>query len=256
MASATVTMASSRASFGHVGVDEKGLGDGGGIGEAGGLDQNGVELALAAHQAFDDADEVAAHGAADAAVVHFENFFVGVHDEIVVDADFAEFIDDHRKFLAMMLGEDAVEQSGLARAEIAGENGDGDILSDMRCRSPVLALRAPSCLRLYYVPAADVRGYWARQTFPLDKQGSGRLYPRDHQREQICPKRAIPIGALLNEGDNVTVIKDLKVKGSSTVLKRGTVIRGIHLTDDPEEIEGRTDKVKGLVLKTCFLKKS
>jgi len=62
--------------------------------------------------------------------------------------------------------------------------------------------------------------------------------------------------ALLNEGDNVTVIKDLKVKGSSTVLKRGTVIRGIHLTDDPEEIEGRTDKVKGLVLKTCFLKKS
>jgi protein PhnA len=63
-------------------------------------------------------------------------------------------------------------------------------------------------------------------------------------------------GAILNEGDNVTVIKDLKVKGSSTVLKRGTMIRGIHLTDDPEEIEGRTDKVKGLVLKTCFLKKS
>jgi protein PhnA len=63
-------------------------------------------------------------------------------------------------------------------------------------------------------------------------------------------------GAILNEGDNVTVIKDLKVKGSSTVLKRGTVIRSIHLTDDPEEIEGRTDKVKGLVLKTCFLKKA
>jgi protein PhnA len=63
-------------------------------------------------------------------------------------------------------------------------------------------------------------------------------------------------GAILNEGDNVTLIKDLKVKGSSTVLKRGTMVRGIHLTDDPEEIEGRTDKVKGLVLKTCFLKKA
>ncbi|WP_294536198.1 alkylphosphonate utilization protein [uncultured Rhodoblastus sp.] len=63
-------------------------------------------------------------------------------------------------------------------------------------------------------------------------------------------------GALLNEGDNVTVIKDLKVKGSSIVLKRGTVVRGIRLTDDPEEIEGRTEKVKGLVLKTCFLKKA
>jgi protein PhnA len=63
-------------------------------------------------------------------------------------------------------------------------------------------------------------------------------------------------GALLAEGDNVTLIKDLKLKGSSTVIKRGTVIRGIHLTDDPAEIEGRTDKVKGLVLRTEFLKKS
>ena len=63
-------------------------------------------------------------------------------------------------------------------------------------------------------------------------------------------------GATLSEGDSVTVIKDLKVKGSSTVLKRGTMIRNIHLTDNDGEIEGRTDKVKGLVLKTEFLKKA
>jgi protein PhnA len=63
-------------------------------------------------------------------------------------------------------------------------------------------------------------------------------------------------GALLAEGDSVTLIKDLKLKGSSTVLKRGTVIKNIHLTYDPDEIEGRTDKVKGLVLRTEFLKKS
>ena len=63
-------------------------------------------------------------------------------------------------------------------------------------------------------------------------------------------------GATLSEGDSVTVIKDLKVKGSSTVLKRGTMIRNIHLTDDPDEIEGRTDNVKGLVLRTEFLKKA
>jgi hypothetical protein len=44
-------------------------------------------------------------------------------------------------------------------------------------------------------------------------------------------------------------------KGSSTALKRGTVIRTIHLSDDEDEIEGRTDKVKGLVLRTEFLKK-
>ena len=61
-------------------------------------------------------------------------------------------------------------------------------------------------------------------------------------------------GAQLAEGDSVTLIKDLKLKGSSTVLKRGTVIKNIHLTDDPDEIEGRTDKVKGLVLRTEFLR--
>jgi protein PhnA len=63
-------------------------------------------------------------------------------------------------------------------------------------------------------------------------------------------------GALLAEGDTVTLIKDLKLRGSSTVIKRGTVIRNIHLTDDPAEIEGRTDKVNGLVLRTEFLKKA
>jgi protein PhnA len=63
-------------------------------------------------------------------------------------------------------------------------------------------------------------------------------------------------GALLAEGDSVTLIKDLKLKGSSTVLKRGTMIRNIHLTDNEDEIEGRTDKVKGLVLRTEFLKKA
>src|SRR5205807_9581784 len=63
-------------------------------------------------------------------------------------------------------------------------------------------------------------------------------------------------GAQLAEGDSVTLIKDLKLKGSSTVLKRGTVIKNIHLTDNGDEIEGRTDRVKGLVLRTEFLKKA
>ena len=62
-------------------------------------------------------------------------------------------------------------------------------------------------------------------------------------------------GTELKEGDSVIVVKDLKVKGSSTGLKRGTVVKNIHLTGDPDEIEGRTDKIKGLVLRTEFLKK-
>lgn len=62
-------------------------------------------------------------------------------------------------------------------------------------------------------------------------------------------------GAILKEGDNVTIIKDLKVKGASTTLKRGTTFKNIHLTDDPGEIECRSAQVKGLVLKTEFVKK-
>ena len=61
-------------------------------------------------------------------------------------------------------------------------------------------------------------------------------------------------GTALAEGDAVTVIKDLKVKGTSVTLKRGTLIKNIRLTDDEEAIECNSDKVKGLVLKTCFLK--
>lgn len=63
-------------------------------------------------------------------------------------------------------------------------------------------------------------------------------------------------GNLLAEGDSVQVIKDLKVKGSSVTLKRGTLIKNIHLTDDEELIECNAEKVKGLVLKSCFLKKA
>jgi protein PhnA len=64
-------------------------------------------------------------------------------------------------------------------------------------------------------------------------------------------------GNVLNSGDTVTVIKDLKVKGSSIPLKQGSLIRNIRLVDgDTENIEGHSDKIKGLVLKVCFLKKA
>lgn len=63
-------------------------------------------------------------------------------------------------------------------------------------------------------------------------------------------------GNKLADGDSVILIKDLKVKGSSVTLKRGTVVKGIRLTDNAGEIEGKSDKVKGLVLKTEFVKKA
>lgn len=63
-------------------------------------------------------------------------------------------------------------------------------------------------------------------------------------------------GTQLKDGDTVTLIKDLKVKGANTTLKRGTVIKNIRLSYNVEEIECNAEKVKGLVLRTEFLKKA
>jgi len=61
-------------------------------------------------------------------------------------------------------------------------------------------------------------------------------------------------GNILNNGDTVQVIKDLKVKGSSITLKRGKKFKNIRLTNSEEEVECREGK-STIVLKTCFLKK-
>ena len=62
-------------------------------------------------------------------------------------------------------------------------------------------------------------------------------------------------GAILNEGDSVTLIKDLEVKGAGFTAKRGTLVKNIHLSENPEHIEGRVNGTQ-IVLLTCFLKKS
>ncbi|MGY2131971.1 zinc ribbon domain-containing protein YjdM [Hymenobacter sp. HD11105] len=62
-------------------------------------------------------------------------------------------------------------------------------------------------------------------------------------------------GTLLSEGDSVTIIKDLKVKGASLTLKRGTMVKNIRLTNSDKEIEGRAGG-STMVLKTEFLKKA
>lgn len=63
-------------------------------------------------------------------------------------------------------------------------------------------------------------------------------------------------GNTLLDGDSVTLIKDLKVKGTSVTLKRGTMVKNIRLTGNTDEIECNAEKVKGLVLRTEFLKKA
>ncbi len=63
-------------------------------------------------------------------------------------------------------------------------------------------------------------------------------------------------GNILKDGDSVTLIKDLPVKGANVTLKRGTMVKNIRLTFDENEIEANVEKVRGLVLKTAFVKKA
>ena len=63
------------------------------------------------------------------------------------------------------------------------------------------------------------------------------------------------VGNLLQDGDQVTLIKDLVVKGAGQTLKRGTLIKSIRLTGDPQEIDCKFEGIKGLVLRAEFVKK-
>ena len=62
-------------------------------------------------------------------------------------------------------------------------------------------------------------------------------------------------GTILNDGDSVTLIKDLKLKGSSQTLKRGTVVKKIRLTNSADEIDCRINGSE-IVLRTEFVKKA
>jgi protein PhnA len=63
------------------------------------------------------------------------------------------------------------------------------------------------------------------------------------------------VGNLLADGDQVTLIKDLTVKGAGRTLKQGTLIKSIRLTGDPQEIDCRFEGIKGLVLRAEFVRK-
>jgi protein PhnA len=62
-------------------------------------------------------------------------------------------------------------------------------------------------------------------------------------------------GTLLNDGDTVLIIKDLKVKGGG-VLKQGTKIKNIRLVDGSEGVLGNSDTMKGLSIKPEYVKKA
>ncbi len=62
-------------------------------------------------------------------------------------------------------------------------------------------------------------------------------------------------GNVLNDGDTVTVIKDLKIKGSSSVVKVGTKVKNIRLVDGDHDIDCKIDGIGAMKLKSEFVKK-
>ena len=119
------------------------------------------------------------------------------------------------------------------------------------------------------VPAVQIMAY--RQLDALSKRGEAwaqdlleMLYLDEYMMEwaqegieeidEDAPVHVDSNGVVLQAGDTVTLIKDLDVKGSSLTAKRGTAVRNIGLSSNPEHIEGRVDGQR-IVILTKFVKK-
>ena len=84
-------------------------------------------------------------------------------------------------------------------------------------------------------------------------------WPKDEATaESADPTAGIrdAVGNVLKDGDTVTVIKDLKVKGSSLVVKVGTKVKNIRLVDGDHDIDCRIDGIGAMQLKSQFVKKA
>jgi len=90
-------------------------------------------------------------------------------------------------------------------------------------------------------------------------EDSGEWMPASELAAKRAAESAVEVrdavGNLLADGDQVTLIKDLTVKGAGQTLKQGTLIKSIRLTGDPQEIDCRFDGIKGLVLRAEFVRK-
>ena len=90
-------------------------------------------------------------------------------------------------------------------------------------------------------------------------EGSGEWLPASELAAKRAAESAIEVrdavGNVLADGDQVTLIKDLEVKGAGRTLKQGTLIKSIRLTGDPQEIDCKFEGIRGLVLRAEFVRK-
>ena len=108
----------------HLIVGQERLHDGSRVGESCGLNQDPIELVPPFHQVSKDADEVPPHGAADATVIHLEEFLLRINHEFMVNADLSELILNYGNSQAVLLGENSIEERRFACPKEAGKNSD------------------------------------------------------------------------------------------------------------------------------------
>ena len=93
----------------------------------------------------------------------------------------------------------------------------------------------------------------------LFDEDSGEWMPASELAAKRAAEGAVEVrdavGNVLADGDQVTLIKDLEVKGAGRTLKQGTLIKSIRLTGDAQEIDCKFEGIKGLVLRAEFVRK-
>jgi len=96
------------------------------------------------------------------------------------------------------------------------------------------------------------------EDYVYDEESGEWMSPADLSARRAAADRIEvrdAVGNLLADGDQVTLIKDLDVKGAGQTLKQGTVIKSIRLTGDAQEIDCKFPGIKGLVLRAEFVRK-
>ncbi len=113
--------------------------------EARGFDQYVIGARLARQQALDGGQKIVGDGAAQAAIGQLDNIVFGAGldaatpQDLAIDADIAKFIDDQREAAPLRMGQHMTDERGLARAEKAGDDGDGDFGESGHACAPVAA---------------------------------------------------------------------------------------------------------------------
>lgn len=155
----------------------------------------------------------------------------------------------------------SAEQSVLLSEHIRHqiENPDSLNANDFRCLndsmwSPIPAVQVLSYRLLHALKSEG----WPMELLDmmyldddLQKWADAGVTEEDDDRE---PTRDVN-GTVLNEGDDVTLAKDLEVKGAGFTAKRGTMVKSIHLVDNPLHIEGKVNGIQ-VVLVAAYLKKA